>query len=159
MESTYLSWSQSGFYQDFIRTPDGLHQDSWGSVTYSLSAGVNICLRSILLPSNRLDTPASSRTQSTMLIRLSPLHKRFLECYEDDPKVLDLLQTICRDHWGLLNINLACFWLLSLCMSRLLRSCNTLWLNTFEWWAAKVILKSLLSHWRYMISCRAQVYW
>jgi hypothetical protein len=64
MEPTYLSWSQSGFYQesirslpgvhtlyqesirsppgvhqeyqDFIRTPDGLHQDAWGSVTYSI---------------------------------------------------------------------------------------------------------------------------
>src|SRR5882762_2155722 len=22
-------------YQDFIRTPDGVHQDAWGSVTYS----------------------------------------------------------------------------------------------------------------------------
>src|ERR1700723_1554249 len=64
MEPTYLSWSQSGFYQesirslpevhtlyqesirsppgvhqeyqDFIRTPDGVHQDAWGSVTYIL---------------------------------------------------------------------------------------------------------------------------
>src|ERR1700683_5197818 len=64
MEPTYLSWSQSGLYQesirslpgvhtlyqesirsppgvhqeyqDFIRTPDGVHQDSWGSVTYRL---------------------------------------------------------------------------------------------------------------------------
>ena len=50
MEPTYLSWSQSGFYQesissppgvhqeyqDFIRTPDGVHQDVWGSVTYSI---------------------------------------------------------------------------------------------------------------------------
>src|ERR1700683_5704101 len=65
MESTSLSWSSSGVYQesirsirtlsgllmesirspsgvhqeyqDFIRTPDGLHQDSWGSVTYRLN--------------------------------------------------------------------------------------------------------------------------
>src|SRR6202790_994224 len=49
MESTYLSWSPPGVYlesirslpgvhqeyQDFIRTPDGVHQDAWGSVTYS----------------------------------------------------------------------------------------------------------------------------
>jgi len=59
MESTYLSWSPPGVhlesirspsgvylesirslpgvhqeYQDFIRTPDGVHQDAWGSVTY-----------------------------------------------------------------------------------------------------------------------------
>src|SRR5882672_2703684 len=27
-------------YQDFIRTPDELHQDSWGSVTYSTAARV-----------------------------------------------------------------------------------------------------------------------
>src|ERR1700736_3397010 len=25
-------------YQDFIRTPDGLHQEAWGSVTYSQEA-------------------------------------------------------------------------------------------------------------------------
>src|SRR5882762_10107814 len=62
MESTYLSWSPPGVhlesirspsgvylesirslpgvhqeYQDFIRTPDGVHQDAWGSVTYSLA--------------------------------------------------------------------------------------------------------------------------
>src|SRR5882762_587704 len=35
MESTYLSWSSSGFYQESIRSLPGVHQDAWGSVTYS----------------------------------------------------------------------------------------------------------------------------
>src|SRR5882762_5869536 len=65
MESTYLSWSPPGVhlesirspsgvylesirslpgvhqeYQDFIRTPDGVHQDAWGSVTYRNGGGL-----------------------------------------------------------------------------------------------------------------------
>src|ERR1700685_3943679 len=51
MEPTYLSWSQSGFYQESIRSlpgvhtlyqesirsPPGVHQDAWGSVTYRVN--------------------------------------------------------------------------------------------------------------------------
>src|ERR1700676_1006678 len=70
MESTYLSWSPPGVhlesirslpgvhqeYQAFIRTPDGVHQDAWGSVTYSQSTKRTSDIESA-------NTSANSRTR------------------------------------------------------------------------------------------------
>src|SRR6202042_3272274 len=89
MEPTYLSWSQSGFYQesirslpgvhtlyqesirsppgvhqeyqDFIRTPDGVHQDVWGSVTYSQNHSCSECTHKYKETADRItgDDPAA----------------------------------------------------------------------------------------------------
>ena len=42
------------------------------------------------LPSNRFDTPVSSRAPSPVAIRISPPNPRFLTCTEDDIKVSEV---------------------------------------------------------------------
>jgi hypothetical protein len=94
MKSTYLSWSQSGVYQESIRslpgvhtlyqesirsirTPDGLHQDSWGSVTYrgfgAIAATADSNSSVVTTPSiKQTSAPASAASLSRMMASSMP---------------------------------------------------------------------------------------
>ncbi|EGN91890.1 hypothetical protein SERLA73DRAFT_118025 [Serpula lacrymans var. lacrymans S7.3] len=48
----------------------------------------------LLAPANRHDTPASSRAQSPISLRLPPPNRRFLDCSEDDIKVGEVAELL-----------------------------------------------------------------
>jgi len=46
------------------------------------------------VPTNRFDTPLSSRPQSLISLRLAPPNRRFVECHEDDLKVSEVSELL-----------------------------------------------------------------